>query len=87
MFPVRAGVVVKGDCGLFLEVFWLHGIAKFGLGIFPSDGEGEAGKEVVDDLRAVSAGCWYDVFHSKSLPVGMISAWRSLRLVRKSHII
>ena len=56
MLSIWAGIIVKDNAGLFLEVFWFYGIADFGFGIFPGDGEGEAWKEVVDNYRGVSAG-------------------------------
>lgn len=55
MLSIWAGVIVKGNIGLFLEVFWFYGIADFGFGIFPGDREGETWKKVVDNYKGVSA--------------------------------
>lgn len=45
---IRGGCIVESDCGSFLQVLGLDGVAEFGVGFGPGDGEGKAGEEVVD---------------------------------------
>lgn len=71
-------VFVQGDGWGTLEMFRLDGVAKLCIVFLPGYGKGQAWEEVIDHYQRIRVG---SNDSAKVLPVGMISAFLSLRRI------